>query len=123
MLKTPRNLTVPLCTYMKRLEKELVHFSWSIIKTSYISMEHREYGTFGATVGGDITLLHIGLRGQRLPHSSKRDFLEARTHNEARRVNVSVEKSDAECLQGLCEWICWACMGLCLQHTNCVHRR
>lgn len=62
MLKTPQNLTVPLRTYRKRLIKELVHFSWSITKTSYISMEHRKYGTFGATEGGDVTLLHIGFR-------------------------------------------------------------
>ena len=53
---------------------------------------------FGATEGGDVTLLHIGLRGQRLPRG-QRDFQrEARGHYGAGRANVSVQKSDAGCL-------------------------
>lgn len=52
MLKTPRNLTVPLFAHTgKKTNKRALH-SWSFTKTSYASMEHREYGMFGATEGG-----------------------------------------------------------------------
>lgn len=64
-------------------------------------MEHRKYGVFGATEGGDVTLLHIGLRGQRLPQGQNGTFLGAMKHYGARRANVSVYKSDAERLWGL----------------------
>lgn len=47
----------------EKTDKRVSSFlSESITKTSYISMEHREYGMFGATEGGDVTLFHIGFR-------------------------------------------------------------
>lgn len=75
MLKTPQNLTVALLTYRKRLLKEFVNSSWSITKNlmflwsteNMVCLElQRE--------GGDVTLLHIRLRGQRLPQGQNGTF-------------------------------------------------
>lgn len=93
MLKTPLNLTVPLRTYRKRLIKELVHFSWSITKTVYISMEHSKYGVFGATEGG---MSHFFTSGSEV--RDHHNFLGSRKHYGATRANVSKQKSNAECL-------------------------
>lgn len=98
MLKTPRNLTVPLRTYRKRLIKELVHFSWSITKkTSYIPMKHRTHGVFGATEGtGRHTSSH---RAQRSPQG--RDG----AHYGAGCANVSVYRTGAGCLWVVCFFV------------------
>ena len=71
-VKNPQNLTVLLRTYRKRLIKELVNFSWSITKTSNISMEQRKYRVFGTTEGGGNTFHHVRLRGQSLPQGQNR---------------------------------------------------
>lgn len=44
---------------------------------------------------------HFFTSGSEITTRSKWDFLGVRTHYGARRVNVSVQKSDAECLWGL----------------------
>lgn len=78
----------------EKTDKELVHFSWSITKTSNISMEHRKYGLFGTTEGRDITLYHSWLRGWRLPHGQMGHSGSGR-HYRARRADASWEESDA----------------------------
>lgn len=68
MLKTPQNLTVPLRTYRKKTDKRV-----SLFLSEYYKNLIRFYGAqkiwcvWGYRGRGDVTLLHIGLRGQRLP--------------------------------------------------------
>lgn len=60
----------------EKTDKELVHFSWSIIKNlKHLYEAQKIWCVWDYGKRGGHTLNHIGLRGQRLPHGQKQDCL------------------------------------------------